>query len=116
MYKAKKDKQASRLRDLPELRGPDAGARLLNLYHDLGWDQEKDGMIDPSKIKLNEKQLEEIMEAEIDLEEAREQEQTDTEKALGKIATAAIYMQYGPGSDPKVPWGKVLLEEGWNEK
>lgn len=90
------------IRDLPELVGDNPGERLLSLFTQLGWDME--AMLDPSKIRVNYDEWEELSSQEM---------KTYGENNDDRMSIGFLWVNYGPGADRDVPTGKVVLLPGW---
>lgn len=88
------------LKNIPKLRGTTALEALMNFYEDLGWDREK--ALDPTKIKMNEADWEELFDEIVKIGE---------KEGIDRVDTGFLMINKGPSGDDSVPKGKVLWEE-----
>ena len=87
------------LKNIPELRGTNALEALMNFYEDIGWDREK--TLDPRKIKMNEKDWEELFDKIVKIGE---------KESMDRVDIGFLMINKGPSGDDSVPKGKVLWE------
>lgn len=74
---------------------------LTKFYKSLGWDP-KSQCLDPTKVIVNHKQAVEMLEG--------------FTKAFNKpnhVAAGLFWMNKGPSYSEDIPYGEVVLEDGW---
>jgi hypothetical protein len=76
--------------------------RLIKFYELLGWNKENN--IDPTKIRLNEEDLEALIKNE--MENAKK-------FGLTAIDVGFLWLNKGPGGDKDIEKGTILLKDGW---
>jgi hypothetical protein len=76
--------------------------RLTKFYELLGWDGENN--IDPTKVRLNEEDLEALIKNE--MENAKK-------FGLTAIDVGFLWLNKGPGGDKDIEKGTILLKDGW---
>jgi hypothetical protein len=76
--------------------------RLIKFYELLGWNKENN--IDPTKVRLNEEDLEALIKNE--MENAKR-------FGLTAIDVGFLWLNKGPGGDKNIEKGTILLKDGW---
>lgn len=76
--------------------------RLIKFYELLGWNKENN--IDPTKVRLNEEDLEALIKNEM-----------ENAKRFGftAIDVGFLWLNKGPGGDKDIEKGTILLKDGW---
>ncbi|MDI3519241.1 MAG: hypothetical protein PWQ34_1388 [Caldanaerobacter sp.] len=76
--------------------------KLIRFYELLGWDREKE--LDPTKVILNEKDLETLLKSEME----------NAEKfGLTPWEVGFLWLNKGPEGDDSVEEGMILLKDDW---
>lgn len=76
--------------------------KLAKFYELLGWNKENN--IDPTKVRLNEEDLEALIKNE--MENAKR-------FGLTAIDVGFLWLNKGPGGDKDIEKGTILLKDGW---
>jgi hypothetical protein len=76
--------------------------KLIKFYELLGWDKQKE--LDPTKVRLNRKDLEILI---------RNEMQNAEKFGLSRLEVGFLWINRGPGEDSNIEEGIIVLKDGW---